>query len=449
MTSAVVIGASFAGLLTAAALMRSGLEVTVLERDRLDGEQPARPRSGVPQSGHPHILLRRGLMAIDALLPGVESDLLAAGGVPFNTAEMPWLGEFGWNPRTDWAYDIISIGRPALEAIVRRRVTALPHLEIVDQTRVEGLRRMNGGWQVEVGNLASRVYGADLVVDASGRGSRLPHWLADFGVAVPEAEMIEAKVGYATRAYRGRTSFRLGVAITPTTDIPRGGMALPIQDDGWLVCALGYGEQRPGRSPEEFEGFLRGLRDPALVDLVDQLEPMGDVVVHRQTANRRTAYERVRGWPAGLLVTGDARCAFNPVYGQGITVAACQAQVLLSWLRRQRMVFDGAATRTLLRRMAAITELPWAMATTEDLRMPSCALDQSPMQRLTTAWTSRMAQLVAGGDESCARAFGRTYHLMGSPLALISPPVIAAVARSFVVGVPPSALRPNVLVSPA
>ncbi len=126
MTSAMVIGASFAGLLTAAALARSGLEVTVLERDRLDSDQRARPRSGVPQSGQPHILLRRGLMAIDALLPGIESDLLAAGGRPFNTAQMPTLGEFGWVPQTDWAYEIISIGRPILEAVVRRRVADIP-----------------------------------------------------------------------------------------------------------------------------------------------------------------------------------------------------------------------------------------------------------------------------------------------------------------------------------
>ncbi len=257
--------------------------------------------------------------------------------------------------------------------------------------------------------------------------------------------MIDAKVGYATRAYRGDTALKVGMGIAPTVTSPYGGVALPIQDDGWLVLVVGYGGQRPGRGAEEFNSFLRNLRDPALADLVDQLEPVSDVAVHRQTANRRLGYERATRWPAGLLVVGDALCAFNPVYGQGITVAACQAQLLLAWLRDQPHVFDGVATRSLQRRFATVTDLPWSMATTEDLRMPTCDREQNGFQRLTTSWATRMAQLVAGGDEACARAFGRAYHLMGSPLGLISPPVVATVTRSFLLGVPPPAPRPGVL----
>ena len=430
--TAVVIGASFAGLLAAAAAVRAGYRVTVLERDLLPAGPE--PRNGVPQSEQAHILLHRGLLAIESLLPGIEADLLAHGGAQFNTGEILWFGEHGWMPQRPWSYEIISLSRPLLESVVRERVSALPGLTITQGVRVSGLRRADRGWQVldhdEV------VATGALVIDASGRTSRLPHWLDDLGLTAPEPAVIDAVLGYATRRYRGTLPIDTGAVVPATPDHPAGALVLRIEDDGWLVCAGGCGDQRPGRTNEEFEHYLTQLRDPLIAEIVANLEPDGDVAIHRQTANRRLDYGSAPDWPAGLLVVGDAMCAFNPIYGQGITVAALQAELL-------RTALVTSPSRQIQRKLSALVDLPWSVATSEDLRMPTSAGEQNLRQRAMGVWLTRMIQLAAAGDEPCTRAFARVYHLMGSPLLLVSPPVVHAVARSVLTGVPAPAPRPD------
>ncbi len=439
MVDVVVLGASFAGLLAGAAAARAGHEVTVVERD--EPPAPAQPRPGVPQGRQPHVLLRRGLLAIETLLPGVEEELLALGGVRFNTGAMPWLGEYGWLPQTEWGHDIVSLTRPLLEEVVRARVAALPSVSLVSGTTVTGLRPVGGRWALDVRD--GSPLAADLVIDAAGRSSRLPHWLAGLGVEVPEPETVEAHAGYASRTYRGRIPLETGVVVAALPATGTGGLVLPVEQDRWLVCAVGFGALRPGRDPAAFLDALAALRDPAVLDIALALEPEGEVRVHRQTGNRRYAYGRAGGWRPGLLVVGDALCAFDPVYGQGITVAAMQAEVLGTALQRPPTSLAG--TRRLQRRLAAVADLPWAVATSEDLRMPSSEGEQDRRQRLFSVWTRRLTRLAAGGDEDCTRAFASVYHLMGSPRRLFGPGVVVAVARSCVRGVPAAAARPAVL----
>lgn len=439
MAAVVVLGASFAGLLAAAAAARAGHEVTVVDRDELPTDP--RPRNGVPQSLQPHVLLHRGLLAIEALLPGVEEELLALGGVRFNTGAMPWLGEYGWMPETDWSYEIVSLTRPVLEHVVRSRVAALPQVTLLGRTTVTDLREEAGRWQVVV--RGGSPLAADVVVDASGRGSRLPHWLGGMGVDVPAPVTVQAHVGYASRTYRGRLPLGTGVVVAAVPATQTGGLVLPVEDERWLVCAVGFGEHRPGRDAEAFLDALAALRDPVVYDIARALEPEGEVRMHRQTGNRRYAYGRAGGWRTGLLVVGDALCTFDPVYGQGITVAAVQAEMLAAALVRPPTTLP--ATRRLQRRLGAVADLPWSVATSEDLRMPSSDGEQDLRQRLSTVWTRRMVRLAAGGDEPCTRAFASVYHLMGSPVRLFGPRVVSAILRSCVKGVPAAAARPAVL----
>jgi len=236
------------------------------------------------------------------------------------------------------------------------------------------------------------------------------------------------------------------IAASPYTEA--GALVLPVENQDWLVGAVGYGSKRPTRDPAELDTYLRQLRDPAVAELAAVLEPVGDVALYRQTGNRRYAYGHTRSWPVGLLVVGDALCAFNPVYGQGITVAACQADLLRAQLR-ERLSPDtplsAADTRRIQRRLHDVTDLPWAVATGEDLRYRSTDAKPSRWQRLSAVWTTRMTQLAVAGDPACRDAISRLYHLMATTRALIGPGVVLAMARSLVRGLPPPAPRPAVL----
>ncbi|SDT26131.1 Dehydrogenase (flavoprotein) [Friedmanniella luteola] len=437
--STVVVGASFAGLLAAAAAARGGGQVTVLERDELP--DTAGPRRGVAQGRQPHVLLHRGLLEASGLLPGLPEDLVAAGAVRVDCGTLPWCGPLGWQPTSTRSYDVLSLTRPLLEHVVRARVAALPGVALRRGSRVRGLEGDGDrGWRVLLGS-GDAVPG-ELVVDASGRGSRMPVWLAAAGHPVEEPETVDAALGYASRLYRtpDRRPLPTGVVVQPTPDVPRGGLGLPVENGGWVVLANGYGAHRPDRGTDLVD-FFGTLRDPVLAELVVGLEPAGELTVHRQTGNRRHGYGRRRDWPDGLLVVGDALCAFNPLYGQGITVAAIQAGLLAdAWTRRRW------TARRVQSRLRDVTDLPWAVATSEDRRHLGPTGPAPLPQRVVDAWTAEVGHLLMAGDRHATTAFNRIYHLMGSPRELLHPALfVAAARRPRGVATPPPPRPPQLL----
>jgi 2-polyprenyl-6-methoxyphenol hydroxylase-like FAD-dependent oxidoreductase len=435
----VIIGGSLAGLFAAAATASAGIRTTILERDLLPSEP--RSRKGVPQDRQPHVLLHRGLVAAEELLPGLREDLIRHGGVAFDTGAMPWLGEYGWLPTWIPGFEFISTTRPLLEYVVRERIRALPEVAIYDGVRVSDLRRSQSAWQVICEDAG--VAEADLVIDASGRSSRLPQWLSELGFPVAEPDSVDAQVGYACRTYRASHPVPVGTAVmvAATPKSPTSGLAMPVENDHWLIVATGYGRHRPPREPELFERFLSELRDPAIADLMGLLEPVGDIAIHRQTGNRRHHYGRSQQWPDGLLVVGDAYCAFNPVFGQGITVAASQALIIRDALgRHARLV-----RRKLQRQIGAVADVPWSVAIAEDLRQPSSDGRQTLSQRLVGLWSAELARLATHGDWRAYRAFARVYHLTAGPALLFHPGLFVSAARSALFGRPPAAPRPEVL----
>lgn len=436
----VVVGASVAGLFAAAAAASRGISVTVLERDALpDGPQP---RAGVPQGEQPHVFLFRGLLALEELLPGSRQELLGHGAVPFDTGDLPWLAEQGWLPIGQRAFEVLSLTRPLFEHVVRRKVQGLPGVQIRGGSKVVGLQRCDQWWEVALADGSTVL--ADLVVDASGRSSRLPVWLADAGVGPAPVSTVDAAVGYATRMYAA-APFQVGAAGVVIQQTPArltGGTALPVENSRWVVTAVGCAEHRPPRDAAGFVSFLQRLPDPALAELVHHAEPISDVAVHRQTANRRHHYEQVPDWPDGLLVVGDAFCAFNPIYGQGITVAACEALLL------RRAFATGLApgyARRLLRKFATVVFLPWAIAASEDLRYPTSTGSQNLPQALLGRWTRQLSRLAIHGNQRAHAVLARVYHLMGSPALLFHPALVAAALRARLTGYGSPAPRPAAL----
>lgn len=231
----------------------------------------------------------------------------------------------------------------------------------------------------------------------------------------------------------------MGVVIQQTPATLTGGIALPVEGGRWVVSAVGCGEHRPPRDAAGFVSFLEWLPDPALGELVRHAEPISNVAVHRQTGNRRHHYEKVPDWPDGLLVVGDALCAFNPIYGQGITVAACEALLL----RRALVAGLGPGyARRLLRKFATVVSLPWAISTSEDLRYPTSIGRQSLPQALLGRWTRQLSRLAVHGDRRAQAALARVYHLMGSPALLFHPALGAAALRARLTGYGPPPRAP-------
>ena len=442
----VILGASFAGLFAAAACAGAGRRVIVVERDRLP-LQPA-PRSGVPQGNQPHVFLHRGMLALEELLPGAGAELESLGAVVIDTGDLAWLAEAGWSDYGVKAYTVLSVTRPLLEEVVRRRVRALPGIEIHDGTRVVGIRRHGQAPTWEVSLADGNVMDADLVIDACGRSSRLPVWLKSEGLGDVPISEVDARVGYATRTYSLPTEVveAAGVVVLMTPQTLAGGMALPVEGGRWLVTAVGAGERRPPRDEAGFEQFLAGLADPAVEEVAAAGEPHGDVQVHRQTGNQRHHYERLRRWPPGLLVVGDALCAFNPVYGQGITVAACQAVVLRDSMRNDAR---PVALRRLQRRFARVAALPWAIATGQDLRLLSSEGRRSAAQVLFGAWADEVGRLAAHGDTRATLAMARVYHLMASPMVMAHPGLVLASIRTRWRSARPLNPRPPIRREPA
>ena len=252
---------------------------------------------------------------------------------------------------------------------------------------------------------------------------------------------VDARMGYATREYSNGPDLGglNGIVLLCTPASPVGGLALPVEQGRWLVLASGMGEHRPPRDNAGFDDFLRSLPDRAVADFVAKATPCTDVAIHRQTANRRMGYEDVRDWPDGLLVIGDALVCFNPVFGQGVTVAAAEALVLRDALGAGLL---PRHSRRVLKRFARITALPWSIAIGQDLRQPSSAGRLTLTQKVLDGWAREVSVLAVHGNQRALDSMTRLYHLVGSPAALMHPALIGAAVRGRLGGYGPATTRP-------
>jgi len=381
--TAVVVGGSVAGCFAARVLADHFERVVVFDRDDLPDAATA--RRGAPHAVHFHALLARGRRVAEELLPGFDDDLLGSGAVRTNLSEARVYEPYGWAPTAASTRSGIGASRLLIEAVIRRRAMARPGVEVRPRAEVVELVATSDGRQVTGVRVraldGSDVVGeqaADLVVDASGRTSPILSWLQALGSDPPAVTTVNAHWGYASRflhlpagaAPPAVGGFPIGAASDgpPAT---RGGFLLAQEDDLWLVTLSGCAKDFP---PDEEEGFIAFARSLAFDDIADALalaEPLTPIRRWRNTVNRWRHLESLPWWPAGFACMADAVCSFNPVYGQGMTVAALEALDLQTELEASASSAQLADLgRRFQSRIATTLRQPWEAASRSDLRVP-------------------------------------------------------------------------------
>ncbi|WP_317443150.1 NAD(P)/FAD-dependent oxidoreductase [Streptomyces collinus] len=432
--AAVVLGGSLAGLLAARALASTGARVTLVERDTLPAGPE--PRKGLPQARHVHQLWSGGARALEQLLPGATARLRAAGANRMAmTTEMVALSPHGWYRRWAESAFMLSASRDLLDSVVRRLVLADGAIELVERAEAVGLAGTAAavtGARVRTHEGAVRTLTADLVVDATGRGSRTPHWLAELGLPAPERREVDSGLVYASRLFRAPERARSGFPVVNIAPDPRGtgtgsgGVLVPVEDGKWMVTLIGgRNDEVPSTETDFIRYATERLRHPLIGRLLAGAEPLTQVSVTRTTANRRHFYEKTPAWPENFAVLGDALCALNPLYGHGMAVSAQSALALRDVTGRYGLGSPGLS-RHVQRAVGRTVRAAWDLAIGSDVFYPG-ATETGPTlrDRVLSAYVARLLRTATGNGRIARRVTDVTSLERGAEV-LVAPSVLLA-----------------------
>jgi 2-polyprenyl-6-methoxyphenol hydroxylase-like FAD-dependent oxidoreductase len=422
---AVVLGASMAGLGAARALMNHFERVTVVERDEL----PAEPenRKGVPQGAHAHGLLPSGYRVLDEYFPGMMGELTEQGATPGDiTGDFLWYLHGRWKLRANCGLQGICVSRPCLERKVRERVRGLAKVTFLEGHDVEEPCFDAGAGRVTGVRVKPRAGGdattleADLVVDALGRGSPSPKWLASWGFDEVGETSVKIDVGYATGVFErkpGDFHGSIGGVVSATAPgTTRSGFVLAAEGARWVITLAGSVGDHPPTDPKAWKDFARTLPVTDVHEIVRDREPLIPIASYRFAANRHRHYEKLARFPKGYLVLGDAYCSFNPIYGQGMSVALREVHAL-----DRCLATDGADLAA--RFFAEANDIiagPWAIATGEDYLYPQVEGKRPPGFAIISRYMHR-AQRAATRDPVVLRRFFEVASLLAPPTAMMAP----------------------------
>jgi 2-polyprenyl-6-methoxyphenol hydroxylase-like FAD-dependent oxidoreductase len=427
---AIVIGASIGGLLAARALADCYDEVTLLDRDVLP--KTHEPRKGVPQGRHAHGLLARGREILELWFPGFTEEMIAQGALPGDLVDKGlWFNHGVYLCNVPSKLNGLGISRPMLENEVRRRLLQFTNVRVREQCNVlepvsVGDSRRVTGIRVQDRDASSyETISADLVVDAGGRGSSSPRWLAKMGYSEPPEEEIKVNVNYVTRLFRRLPEHlehglhgRLFAIIGACAPDWRFGALLGQEGDRWIVSMGGYlGEQVPS-TDSGFLEFARSLPKPEIFNVIKTAEPLSEPTPYHFNSNLRRRYEQLSRFPEGFLVFGDALSSFNPIFGQGMTVACMESLALQDCLKAGT---QGVAKR-FFRDACRLIDTPWQIAVGSDLQNPRVEGKRTAQVRFVNWYIERFFR-AAQHDGILAAKFLEVANLMNQPTALLSPGV--------------------------
>ncbi|EEL81854.1 NADPH-dependent glutamate synthase beta chain and oxidoreductase [Bacillus cereus AH1271] len=430
---AIVIGGSIAGKFAAKALSTTFKEVIIIEAgERWDGKAS---RKRVPQSSHPHVLLKGGEKAIEELFPAITNELIEAGSIVNNfTRDIKWH-QFGlWKQQFIGKVDMIQQSRFLLEWHIQKRIDDISNVTTKYGTSVEGLlidgkrnkvcgvkaKCLETGTQEEIQ--------ADIVVDASGFGSKSIAWLREYNIEVQE-EKARIDLFYATRMFKLKGNEKLdccNMLMSPSfPDNPYGVLIQTIEDNRYFVTFSGYANETAPQTDEEFYNFAENLSISNVTDFLNKAEPISHIKTYKIPYQVRRRFDLVNDLPERLLVVGDAFCRFDPVFGQGVSVAAMEAHQLQLLLQR-RQKLNKAFTQRFYKETAHIIQTPWEMTTTEISRHPQLKRELTIKQKFQLWYTKQIYELSASDSDIYIRLV-RVMNLIRSPFHLFHPKVLLAV----------------------
>ena len=430
---AIVIGGSMAGKFAAKALSTSFKEVIIIEAgERWDGKSS---RKRVPQSNHPHVLLKGGENAIEELFPNITNELIEAGSIINNfTRDLKWH-QFGlWKQPFIGEVHMIQQSRPLLEWHIQKRIHQISNITIKYETLVKGVlvdAKLNKVCGVKVKYLETNTQEevhADLVVDASGFGSKSIEWLREYEIKVQE-EKVRIDLFYATKMFKLKENEELdccNMLMSPSfPDNPYGVLIQTIEDNRYFVTFSGYANEKAPQTDDEFYDFAENLSISNVTDFLNKAEAISNIKTYKIPYQVRRRFDLVNHLPEGLLVVGDAHCRFDPVFGQGVSVAAMEAHQL-QLLLQKRQKLDKTFTQRFYKKTANIIQTPWEMTTTEISRHPQLTRKLSMKQKFQLWYTKQIYELSATDSDVYIRLV-RVMNLIRSPLHLFHPKVLLAV----------------------
>ncbi|WP_127502275.1 FAD-dependent oxidoreductase [Actinoplanes solisilvae] len=423
----IVIGASVTGVLAAAALRNSYATVRVVDRDTIPSL--AASRRNVPQANHAHGLLAGGLLAMEDLLPGITKELIAAGALTADLQnDLHWYlnGQRLAPAREPSGIDGLAVSRVLLEHLIRVHVGGIDGISVVDRQAVSGLithdRRVVGVSVVSPEGAETRLEGADLVIDATGRGSRSGAWLQSMGCPPVETERLDVGIAYVSQRFRRESRFlngRIGTLCAAYPGHLYGGFVTAEEDDRFIVSLTGRFGTTPPTDRAGMIAWAQRLATDDIAEIIRDAQPLGSPTLTRFPYSVRRHYEDLPGFPSGYAVLGDALCSFNPVYAQGMSVAALQAQLL------GNLVAAGLPN-DIQAGAAALTDVAWEIATGPDKTMITkrsrSAQNDEPTDQLLAA---------AVRDPALATAFLRVTNLIDPPESLGDPELTRRVVAAY------------------
>lgn len=426
---ATVLGASVAGLLAARVLADAFDRVTVVDRDPLHADGAA--RRGVPQGAHVHALMSAGQVTMEDLLPGFSDELSAAGAVVLDISR-----EFGMHladgflAEGDIPTPLFFASRPLIERTLRARVAAHDGVVLQTSSQVTDLstpddREVIAGVTV-LRDGEPQTLPAELVVDATGRASRAPTWLQRLGYAAPPVEEVHVDLAYRTCQVKRPAEDQRGMLVAPSPPRARAGFLVPIEDDRWIVTLSGLHGDHPPADLDGLRAFAASLPTPVIREVLDQHPLAAPEIAHyRFPTQTRRRYERLKHLPARLISIGDAIASFNPVYGQGMSVAALQALGLHHTLAEHD---PGHLTGPFYRRIAGIIDGAWNMAAGGDFAFPQTRGDKPRGTDVVNRYITRL-QRKAQHDRQLADTFRRVSVMQLPPTAVFRPQTAWRVLR--------------------